>query len=209
MLIWLYNVLAHCFVKLASLSGHKSMKATKRFNKAFRAGKVYRREDLQPEAKRCLFDLVSEGILQRISRGLYYCPQHTDFGIAPPEDRELIRAFLRDDPFLLISFNDYNALGIRTTQLYNEQRVYNLKRRGEIKIGKGRFHFIKKRSFPKEISPEFLIVDLINNIDKLAEDRVKVLNNVKRKALSMDQKKLRRAVSNYGGSKARKFFADL
>ena len=100
-------------------------------------------------------------------------------------------------------------MGIGTTQLYNEQRVYNLKRRGEIKIGKKTFHFIKKRSFPKMISPEFLIVDLIDNIDKLAEDRAKVLNNVKRKALSMDQKKLRRAVSNYGGSKARKFFADL
>jgi len=113
------------------------------------------------------------------------------------------------DPFLLVSFNDYNALGIGITQLYNEQRVYNLKRRGEIKIGKRTFHFIKKRSFSKTISPEFLLVDLIDNIDKLAEDRVKVLNNVKRKALSMDQKKLRHVVSNYGGSKARKFFTDL
>ncbi len=177
-----------------------------------KAGQVYRRADILKMGQ--LTDhqfkkLISDGHLKKISRGIYYAARNSAFGMVPPNDEIFLRAFLKENRFLLISFNDYNALGIGTTQLYNEQRVYNHRRHGEVKLGKRTFHFIKKRSFPKTISPEFLLVDLIDNIDKLAEDRAKVLNNVKRRALSMDQKKLRRAVRNYGGTKARKFFADL
>jgi hypothetical protein len=172
-------------------------------------GKAYRWNNFPPGARHKLYDLIAEGTLRKISRGLYYCPYKTDFGMAPPNDHEVIRAFLRDASFLLISLNADNVLGIGTTQLYNEQRVYNLKRQGRVTIGKRTFHFIKKRAFHKTLTPEFLLVDLIDNIDRLAEDRGKVMTKAKRKALSMDEKKLRRMVRSYGGIQARRFFAEL
>ena len=38
---------------------------------------------------------------------------------------KLITSFLKDDDYLAISPNDYNALGLGTTKLYNYQIVYN------------------------------------------------------------------------------------
>lgn len=46
-------------------------------------------------------------------------------------------------------------------------------------------------------------------MNKLAEDREKILELVRRKVQTMDQELLRMAVLNYGGSKARNFFGQL
>jgi len=51
------------------------------------------------------------------------------------------------------------------------------------------------------------MVDMVNNLNSLAEDKSQVLNNLPAKVRSMDQKKLSHAVSEYGGVKARKLFA--
>ena len=50
-------------------------------------------------------------------------------------------------------------------------------------------------------------MDLVNNLDRLAEDQARVLNHVKEKAASADKKALSSAVCQYGGVQARKFFA--
>jgi hypothetical protein len=181
------------------------MRTSQKIKRSFKPGQIYRSGDLSPAIRRHLSRLVSEETLQRISRGLYYCPEKSAFGSVPPDDQKMIRAFLKRGRFLLISLNSYNALGVGTTQLYNEQRVYNYKRRGKIKLGGRTFYFFKKKVFPKIISPEFLLVDLINNIDDLAEDRSKILERAKQKASLMDRKKLRRAVKAYASIKAQKF----
>jgi hypothetical protein len=61
-----------------------------------------------------------------------------------------------------------------------------------------------KQKFPKKPSREFLLVDLINTIDSLAEDREQVLENVVRNSYHLDRKKLKQAVYEYGGVKAKK-----
>jgi hypothetical protein len=52
-----------------------------------------------------------------------------------------------------------------------------------------------------------LLVDIVNDIDQLAEDKEQVLTQVKVKARSMDRQMLTKAVRDYGGVKAKKFFA--
>ena len=76
-------------------------------------------------------------------------------------------------------------------------------------VGGRVFDFRMKPHFPSKLTPEFLLVDLANNMERLAEDKEQVLNNVKKKALSMNVKALSKAVRHYGGARTRKFFAEV
>ncbi|OJW49651.1 MAG: hypothetical protein BGO67_03860 [Alphaproteobacteria bacterium 41-28] len=180
--------------------------------KHLRPGAVYRRSDLTKWSKavdRHLQQLQKKGTLVKLSGGLYYYPKMTAFGEVPADGHALVASFLKDNRFLMTTPNAYNALGVGTTQLYNETVVYNHKRHGHFQLGGRAFDFRMKPHFPRKLSPEFLLVDLVNNIEKLAEDKNKVLNNVKKKALSMNPKTLSQAVFHYGGAHARKFFSEI
>lgn len=170
-------------------------------------GQVYRRDDLSKWSKsvdRHLDALVEEDTLQKLSQGLYYYPKISTFGKTPPEEEILIRSFLKDDRFLLTSPSNFNSLGVGTTQLYNERIVYNHKRHGEFKFGNRKFSFRIKPHFPSKLSQEFLLVDLVNNLEFLAEDPNEVLKNVALKVRTMDTKKLKRYVSQYANVRAKK-----
>lgn len=178
--------------------------------KTLHAGKVYRREDLAQVSKavdRHLRDLVSGGALKRLAQGLYYAPQQSVFGMLPPDDLELVGAFLRDKDFLVFSPSSYNALGLGTSQLYNKTLVYNHKRHGIFSFGNRQFDFRVKPRFPKKLTSEFLLVDLLNNLDALAEDKVQVLQAAQRKLAEFDPIKLKRAVTDYGSVATKKCFA--
>ena len=177
-----------------------------------RPGQVYRREDLahwSNAVDRHLRQLVEEGTLTKLAGGLYAYPKDTAFGKAPAEDDKLVGTFLKDARFLLTSPNAYNSLGVGTTQLYDKTVVYNHKRHGTFVLGGRKFDFRMKPSFPKTLSQEFLLVDLVNNLDLLAESRNEVLGRVKERAASYDAARLQRAAHDYGNVRTRKFFRAL
>ncbi|UQR64822.1 hypothetical protein LRP30_05820 [Bradyrhizobium sp. C-145] len=172
-------------------------------------GNVYRRADLarwSTSVDRHLKQLVEQGTLKKLSGGLYAYPKETAFGPAPASDKEVVGAFLKDDQFLLASPNAYNSLGVGTTQLYDRTVVYNHKRHGEFQLGNRKFAFRAKPRFPKSLTKEFLLVDLVNNVDQLAEAKDEVLKRVAERAAESDQQRLRRAVREYGSERAKKFF---
>lgn len=188
------------------------MDTVKKLKAHLRRGNVYRRaelEHLSNAVDRHLGQLVAEGTLQKMSHGLYYYPKESVFGAVPPEESDLLRAFLKDDVFLTTSPNDYNSLGVGTTQLYNKRIVYNHKRHGEFELGGRKFFFHLKPKFPKKLSEEFLLVDLVNNLDSLAEDKETVLARVMEKVEKVDKAKLNRAVLDYAGVRAKKFFLPI
>ena len=129
------------------------------------------------------------------------------FGKAPATDHELVGTFLKDDRFLLASPNAYNSLGVGTTQLYDKTVVYNHKRHGEFSLGGRTFDFRVKPAFPKKLSREFLLVDLVNNLDRLAESKTDVLARVQTHAATLDRPRLLRASRDYGNVRTKKFFA--
>lgn len=189
-----------------------SMSALNELKRHLKPGQVYRRADLTQWSNavdRHLKQLVEDGTLQKVSQGVYAYAKQTSFGKAAPEDYKLVETFLKTNDFLLFSSNIYNALGVGTTQLYNEQVVYNRKRHGKFKLGNRTFNFQMKPYFPKEVSKEFLLVDLVNNINKLAEEQDVVLARVSHVAAHMDATSLKRDVQRYGGIRARKLFASL
>ena len=177
--------------------------------KMLRAGKVYRREDLAQVSNavdRHLRELVSGGVLKRLAQGLYYAPRKSVFGTLPPDDQELVATFLRDKDFLMFTPSSYNTLGLGASQLYNKTLVYNHKRHGLFSFGNRQFDFRVKPRFPKKLTSEFLLVDAINNLDELAEDKNQVLEMAERKLSGFDQAKLKRAVSDFGSAATRKLF---
>lgn len=183
------------------------MNALEELKKRLRPGQVYRRADLEQWSNavdRHLKELVDDGLLQKMSQGLYYCPVKASFGEVPPQDDLLVRAFLKSDDFLLTSPNFYNSLGVGTTQLYNTCVIYNHKRHGVFELGGKMFDFRLKHKFPKQVSKEFLFVDLLNNLNQLAEDREQVLKSVKEKMLGRFDANMKRAVNAYAGERTKK-----
>ncbi|OGT56722.1 MAG: hypothetical protein A3F43_01990 [Gammaproteobacteria bacterium RIFCSPHIGHO2_12_FULL_42_10] len=182
-------------------------------NKHMRAGQVYRRDMLLPHSKaldRDLDTLVEKGLLKKLAMGLYYKPAQSLFGALPPKDDNLVSCFLRDNRFLMYSWNQYNALGVGLTQLYNRVIVLNHKRHGVFKLGNKEFDFRRSgKGFPAKMTPEFLLVDLVNNLKELAEDTSVVKENIYKNLARFDQGKLVRMVREYGKISTKRFFEKI
>ncbi len=173
-------------------------------------GKVYRREDLLPFSHaidRDLSTLNSKGMLEKLSGGIYYKPKLSRFGKLPPTDEEVVSAFLSKDKFLLYSWNLYNSLGLGLTQLYNKLVIYNFKRHGSFKLGSKVYDFRRpNRGFPEVLTPEFLLVDLLNNLDELAEDPEFVKNQIRTNLNRFDTLKVKEYALSYGKVATKHFF---
>lgn len=177
-----------------------------------RPGRVYRREDLLPWSKsvdRSLSALTSDGTLRKIRTGLYYCPKRFEFGEVPADEHELVRAFLSSDRFIITSPNSFNQLGLGTTQLYNKRVVYNQKRHGVFNLDGRTFVFERRANIPKHLTIEFLLVDLVNELDSLAEDQASLLLRVKAKAAELNSNKLAKAILLFGSCATQKKFREM
>ena len=164
-------------------------------------GHVYRRSDLEfysSAIDRHLSMMTKDGSLIKLSQGLYYAPKTSKFGLVPPEEDILVASFLKVNDFLLVRPNAYNSLGLGLTQLYNTIWVYNHKRKGEFKLYGKTFEFKLKSAFPRQITREYLLVDLLNNLDELAEDQHQILKQVSNKIDDFNESELKKATQQYG-----------
>lgn len=188
------------------------MNRLQQLKKNLKPGQVYRRESLEKwtnSVDRHLQELVNDGVVEKLSQGIYYVPEFTAFGKTPAKDTTFVAAFLKDNRFLLTSPNAYNSLGVGTSQLYNERIVYNHKRHEILHLGNRTFNFKKRYAFPLTVSEEFLLVDLVNNLASLAEDQELVLANVKNKVLQANKLKMKRCVAKFGDVKTKKLLMPL
>ncbi len=170
-------------------------------------GEVYRRSDLEyysTAIDRHLATLTKDGTLEKLNQGLYYAPKQSKFGAVPPDDRQVVERFLKDDDFLLVSPNTFNSLGLGLTQLYNTTWVYNHKRKGEFQLNGKIFEFKLKSAFPKHISREYLLVDLLNNLDNLAEDQIHAVYKLPSNVRNFDTDALMKATQQYGTGKTKR-----
>lgn len=188
------------------------MKRIDELKKHLKPGRVYRRADLQKwsaSVDRHLQELLSEGVLEKLSGGVYHVPKKSVFGKVPAEERDLVRTFLKDDHFLILSPNDYNALGLGATQLYNSRKVYNYKRHGDFQLGNRTFRFVRKPRVPHELTKEFLLIDFLNNLNTLAENRPDLLANACKRLRELESVKLRRMARDYGTVGTKKLVTSL
>jgi len=175
--------------------------------KHIKPGRVYRRSDLKffsSAIDRHLNQLRKAGILKKLGQGLYYVPKKSKFGLVPPDDKELVKRFLMDESFLLLSPNAYNSLGLGATQLYNTTWVYNLKRRGEFKFNGNTFVFKTKSALPKNLSKEYLAVDLLDKLKELSENSENLVTTFLSRLKDFNFKKLILATQIYGSGFTKK-----
>ena len=67
----------------------------------------------------------------------------------------------------------------------------------------------ESRLFRASSATEFLLVDLVNNLDDLAESKDDVLERVAEKAASCDATRLLRAANDYGKVRTKRFFSKV
>ena len=130
-----------------------------------RRGRVYRTRDLarwSTNPTRLAKRLVEDGTLERLAHGLYARPGQSRFGPVPPSDRELLRRFLGNSPFVVTGPERWNALGLGSTALYANTLVYNTKRSGTFRLGGRSFH-LRRVAFPKRPPKEWFVVDLLQH----------------------------------------------
>ena len=172
-----------------------------RMKESLLEGAVYRRSDftdLSSNVDRNLAKLVKVGALRKLQNGLYLCPKKTPFGESTPDENELLEKFLNDDHFVVYGPSMFNRLGLGTTQLYDKKVVFNRKRHGEMKLGSRSYYFYRWREAPKKLSKEFLLVEMFNRLNELAEDQEMVVNNFKKKVGDFNLMKLYKALNRFG-----------
>ena len=188
-------------------SSYLCIQAMSLLRQHIKQGEVYRRSDLEyysTAIDRHLVQLTKDGTLIKLNQGLYYAPKKSKFGTVPPDDRQVVERFLKDEDFLLVSPNSFNSLGLGLTQLYNTTWVYNHKRKGEFQLNGKTFEFKLKSSFPKNISREYLLVDLLNNLDNLAEDQTQAIDKLQNNIRNFNADALMKATQQYGTGKTKR-----
>lgn len=170
-----------------------------------RPGRVYRTRQLaawSANATRLAKRLVEAGELLPLAHGLFVHPAKSRFGPVPPEDSELMRAFLDGEPFVFTGPDRWNALGLGTTALHAKTLVYNTKRSGSFKLGQRPFQ-LRRVAFPKAAPPEWFVVDLFEHSDQAGaqpEALAKALaSSLKQKRF--DPLKLKKMAEAYGSKK--------
>jgi len=170
-------------------------------------GRVYRTRDFArwtSNPPRLARRLAQEGRLKPLAHGLFASPKQGRFGVVPPTDEAVMRAFLDGAPFLLTGPERWNALGLGTSASFAAQLVYNTKRSGEFRLG-GRRYLLRRVAFPKQPSPEWFVVDLFQHAEQAGADRddlTRALGAALRGG-RFDADRLRRCAQEYGSSDTR------
>lgn len=177
-----------------------------------KSGQVYRREELfalSSAVDRDLAKLVRTATIDKIAPGLYYKPRYSRFGKLPPSDKQLVKKFLKSSDFLIVFRSDYNSLEVGLTQLYNQLIVYNHKRHGVFELAGKKFDFRRPAfGFPKKLTDDYLLVDLLNNLKELDEDVQDIKGNIRNLNVKL-LKKASLSAKKYGKVNTKKFFKEL
>jgi hypothetical protein len=203
---------AYLLRNISELKRRRYVRSAEKLGKVMEPGRVYRRQDLAgftTAVDRDLQTLVRDGQVRKAHGGLYFRPHRNAFGFAPPRDEDLVRAFLKSEDFLVTSYNHFNALGLGLTQLYGETLVYNHKRFGMYVLGGKRFRFLRVPAFPRELSREYLVVDLLNHLDRLPDDAARVRRNLPLLLSKLDKDALRINSTRYGRPATRRVLQDV
>ena len=70
--------------------------------------------------------------IEKLSKGIYYFPKTTKFGVVPISDEEIISIFIKNNEGMVVGYNLYNKLNL-TTQISKKITIYSSNVENEIK----------------------------------------------------------------------------
>ncbi|MFO6420962.1 hypothetical protein ACLBKS_12225 [Hylemonella sp. W303a] len=164
-------------------------------------GKVYRREDLVCDlvfTDHRIRQLVAQGSLEKITQGLYHYRGTSPRNYSPLTSKSLLEGFLGMGDFLLLPWQEYLSLGLNLTPKFDMHLVYNRKRHGIFRLGEVTFDVRRRSRYPAQITPEFLLVDLLNNMDFFTEDSSRIQRDIRALIHKFDGHGLLKMAQDYG-----------
>lgn len=164
-------------------------------------GKVYRREDLVCDlvfTDHRIRQLVAQGSLEKITQGLYHYRGPSPRSYSPLTSKSLLEGFLGIDDFLLLPWQEYLTLGLKLTPKFDMHLVYNRKRHGIFRLGEVTFDIRRRSRYPGQTTPEFLLIDLLNNTDFFIEETSTIQRDARALIHKFDAGALLKMAQDYG-----------
>jgi hypothetical protein len=119
--------------------------------------------------------MVAAGKIAKLSKGKYYKPETTTFGILQPEQSQVVKDLLEENGKAigyLTGYSIFNSMGL-TTQLSNAIQIGKNVVRPTFKRGQYTISFIKQNNtITKENIPFLQILDAIRYIKKIPDTTI-------------------------------------
>ncbi len=171
---------------------------------------VFTYRDFNPEVNgreaiiKALNRMVAKGEVAKLSKGKYYKPKETIFGVASPDQYQVVKDLLgkRDNTVgYLTGYSVYTKLGL-TTQVSNTIQIGRNETRPAMQRGMYKISFVKQRNTITEKNiPLLQILDAVRFIKKIPDttinDAYKRLFEIVRNLNESDQKQMIRLAKKY------------
>lgn len=132
-------------------------------------GRFWRVEDFRGLAPASvaaeLAALHADGVIRRLSKGLYYAPKKTVLGEAPPPVGDLVRELARGDRVVPAGLSAYNRLGL-TTQIPARPIFATSK---HFKVDGAEIVFRDLARYGRASDEALMLLDALAHIDKIAD----------------------------------------
>jgi hypothetical protein len=119
--------------------------------------------------------MAVSGKINKLSKGKYFKPQETVFGILLPDQHQIVKDLLEEDGKLvgyITGYSVYNSLGL-TTQVSSTIQIGKREIRPPFKRGRFRISFIKqKNTITRENIPLLRLLDAIRYIKKIPDTTI-------------------------------------
>lgn len=116
--------------------------------------------------------LVASGKIAKFSKGKFYKPEHSDFGMLPPVQSQIVKDLVERNGKLtgyITGYSIYNELGL-TTQVSNIIQIGKNEVRPSFKRGRYTISFVRqKNTITKDNIPLLQILDAIRYIKKIPD----------------------------------------
>lgn len=177
---------------------------------AIKPGKVFTYKDILREPHdreaviKALNRMVKNGKLTKLSKGRYYRPENSVFGVLPPSQAEVVKDLLWDGRQrigYLSGLSIYPDLGL-TTQRSNTIQIASNDIRPAFKRGKYRITYIRQKNpITAEIIPLLQILDAIRYIKKIPDSSIPAacyrLKAIVKELSEKEQEKMVQLVGKY------------
>ena len=144
-----------------------------RKNEMIFASKLYRKKLYNLNVSESSFYKLLERMykaeeIEKLSKGIYYFPKKSKYGVIPISNEEIISVFTSNDEGMVVGYNLYNKLNL-TTQISKKYSIYSSNTSCEVKnIGNVEIKNVNMK-FKKEYVVMIEMFEVLQNFNEIQE----------------------------------------